>query len=156
MSNIDKKQALLSPCNGEIIKLEDVEDEVFSSGMLGMGFGIIPETKDFYSPVNGKITNAHQHGHAYMIETDDGLELLIHIGIDTVALEGECFSPVVKANMRVCQGDKLTYADVDRIRAKGFDPVVAVIITNSESVEHFKMNYGKATTGQAVMEYTLK
>ena len=156
MSNIDKKQTLIAPCGGEVIKLEDVCDEVFSSGMLGMGFGIIPDTKDFYSPATGKIANTHEFGHAYMINTDDGLEILVHIGIDTVELEGEFFSPVVKENMRVSSGDKLTYADTDKIMSRGYDPVVVIIITNSENLEHFKINYGKITKGQTVMEYTLK
>ena len=156
MSNIDKKQTLCSTCIGEVIKLEDVSDEVFSSGVLGQGFAIIPESNDFFAPVGGKVVNAHEAGHAYLIETDGGLDVLIHLGINTVELEGEYFSPVVKAKMRVCQGDKLTYADTDKILARGFDPVCVVIVTNSEKIDQFKITYGKVGVGDPIMEYTLR
>ena len=156
MSNIDKKQTLLATCSGEVIKLEDVSDEVFSSGVLGKGFAIIPSGKDFFSPVSGEISNAHDTGHAYMITAEDGLEVLVHIGINTVELEGEYFSPVVKSHMRVSQGDKLTYADAEKILLRGYDPVAVIIITNPERLEQFKITYGKITAGEPVMEYTLK
>lgn len=156
MSNIDKKHTLLATCSGEVIKLSDVNDEVFSSEMLGKGFAIIPSGNDFFSPVDGVITNAHEAGHAYMIKADCGLEVLVHLGINTVELEGEFFSPVVKMNMRVSQGDKLAYADTDKIMARGFDPVCVVIVTNSEEIEHMKITYGKASARDSVLEFTLK
>lgn len=156
MSNIDKKQTLLATCCGEVIKLEDVCDEVFSSGVLGKGFAIIPEGKDFFSPCSGVVSNAYETGHAYMITTNDGLELLVHIGINTVELDGEYFSPVVKAKMSVSFGDKLTYADIDKILERGYDPVCVVVITNSEKIDQFRITYGKVKSGDAVMEYTLK
>ena len=156
MSEAEKIEALLAPCGGEVIKLEDVGDEVFASGMLGVGFGVIPEGKEFYSPAKGKVTNAHEAGHAYMIETADGLELLVHIGINTVELEGEYFSPAVRARMSVSRETKLTYADVDRIRDRGYDPVTVVIVTNPDALERYEINYGKFAKGQEVMKYTLK
>ena len=156
MSNIDKKHTLLAACGGEVIKLSDVSDEVFSSGMLGEGFGIIPDGKDFFSPISGVVTNAHEAGHAYMITSDEGVELLVHLGINTVELEGEFFSPVVKVNMRVSQGDKLAYADTEKIRDRGFDPVCVVIVTNSEKLEQLKITYGKVKPKDIVMEYTIK
>ena len=150
------KSRLLATCSGEVIKLEDVCDEVFSSGTLGKGFAIIPDGKDFISPVDGKVVNAHEAGHAYLLGSNDGLELLIHIGIDTVELEGEYFSPVVKAGMSVTQGDKLSYADTEKILDRGFDPVTVVVITNPEMIDQFKITYGKVGAGDTVMEYTLK
>ncbi|MBE6674459.1 MAG: PTS glucose transporter subunit IIA [Ruminococcaceae bacterium] len=156
MSNIDKKQTLLATCSGEVIKLEDVCDEVFSSGVLGKGFAIIPSDNDFFSPINGKISNAYDTGHAYMITAEDGLELLVHIGINTVELDGEFFSPVVKAGMSVSQGDKLAYADASNILSRGYDPVCVVVITNPEKIEQFKITYGKIDAKSPVMEYTLK
>lgn len=156
MSNIDKKHTLQAVCGGEVIKLEDVSDEVFSSGVLGSGFAIIPDSNDFFSPVGGEVTNAHESGHAYMITTDQGLEVLVHLGVNTVELEGEYFSPVVRAKMRVCQGDKLTYADTDKILARGYDPVAVIIVTNAEKIEQLKITYGKVNPGDAVMEYTLR
>lgn len=156
MSNIDKKQTLLATCSGEVIKLEDVSDEVFSSGVLGKGFAIIPHGKDFYSPLDGKVSNAHDSGHAYAVTAKDGVELLIHIGIDTVELDGEYFSPVVKAGMSVSQGDKIAYADTEKILSRGYDPVTVNIITNPEMIDQFRINYGRVKAGDTVMEYTLK
>ena len=156
MSNIDTKQTLLATCSGEVIKLEDMEDEVFSSGTLGKGFAIIPDGKDFFSPIDGKVSNTHDAGHAYLITGKDGMELLIHIGIDTVELEGEYFSPVVKAGMSVSQGDKLVYADTEKIKDRGYSPVTAVVITNPEVIDQFKITYGKIQAGQSVMEYIIK
>lgn len=156
MSNIDKKQILLATCSGEVIKLEDVCDEVFSSGTLGKGFAIVPKGHEFIAPIDGKITNAHDSGHAFLMTGKDGLEILIHIGIDTVELEGEYFSPVVKAGMSLSQGDKLAHADTEKILSRGFDPVTMVVITNPEMIEHFKITYGKVKQGDIVMEYTLK
>ena len=153
---MDEKQTLLAACSGEVIKLSDVCDEVFSSEMLGKGFGIIPDGKDFYSPISGVVTNAHEAGHAYMITSDEGVELLVHLGINTVELEGEYFSPVVKVNMRVSQGDKLAYADTEKILSRGFDPVCVVIVTNTEKIDKLKITYGKVNPKDTVMEYTIK
>ena len=153
---MDKKQILYAPCSGEVIKLENVKDEVFSSGILGKGFAIVPDSKDFYSPVKGKISNAHEAGHAYMIEAENGLEIMVHIGLDTVELEGEFFLPAVKSNMSVSKGDKLTYADVDKIKDRGFDPVVIVIVTNAEKLGDFQIKYGKVEKSESVMECSIK
>lgn len=156
MSNIDKKQTLLATCSGEVVKLEDVCDEVFSSGILGKGFAIIPSGNDFFSPVSGTVTNAYDTGHAYMITSKDGLEVLVHIGIDTVELDGEFFSPVVKTNMSVSQGDKLGYADTSNILSRGYDPITPIVITNPEKIENLKITYGKVKALDVIMEYTLK
>ena len=142
-------------CDGEVIKLESVSDEVFSSGMLGKGFAIIPNGKDFVSPIDGRVTEAHEAGHAYAIAGNDGIEILVHIGIDTVELDGEGFAPVVKSGMSVSQCDKLTYADTEKIIGRGFDPVTIVVITNSEKRKDFKINYGKVKAGDVVLEYAL-
>ena len=151
-----EKFKLVAACSGEVIKLEDVCDEVFSSGTLGSGFGIIPDGKDFVSPVDGKVTNAHEAGHAYLLTGRDGLEILVHIGIDTVELEGEYFSPVVKGGMSVKEGDKLAYADTEKILDRGFDPVTVTVITNPEMIDRFEITYGRVKAGDVVMEYTLK
>ena len=153
---MNKVYDITATCSGKVIKLEEINDEVFSTGMLGSGFAIIPDGKDFISPVDGKISNAHDEGHAYIISARNGVELLIHIGIDTVELEGEYFSPVVKAGMSVMQGDKIVYADVEKIASRGYDPVTTVVITNPEIVDKFKITYGQVKAGDTVMEYNLK
>ena len=156
MSENMGKYTLLATCSGEVIKLEEVCDEIFSSGIMGSGFAIIPDGKDFISPIDGKVTNAHEACHAYMITGKNGVEVLIHIGVDTVELEGEYFSPVVKEGMSVSQGDKLTYADTEKILERGYDPVTMVVVTNPEMIDKFKITFGKVNAGDVVLEYTLK
>ena len=152
---MNERYTLTATCSGTVIKLECVKDEVFSSGMLGTGFAIVPSEKDFYAPVSGKVNEAHEAGHAYMLTDKNGVEVLVHIGIDTVELEGECFSPVVKSGMSVSQGDKIAYADVERIKDRGFDPVTVVIVTNGEILSKSTIKYGKIKAGDTVFEYTL-
>lgn len=155
MDKTDKKQTLLATCTGEVVRLEDVCDEVFSSGVLGKGFAIIPSEKDFFSPVNGIVSNAYDTGHAYMIKEENGAEILVHIGINTVELDGEYFSPVVKSNMKVSKGDKLAYADIENILSRGYDPITVIIITNPEKIDYFQVNYGKIKAGDVALEYTM-
>ena len=90
-----------------------------------------------------------------MINTESGLDVLVHIGVDTVELDGEYFSPVVKTNMKVANGDKLAYADIENIKLRGFDPVTVVVITNPERLDYFNVSYGKIKAGDTVFEYTL-
>ena len=99
------KETIVSPVDGEIIELENVLDDVFSSGVMGDGFGVIPTSKNFYSPVSGKVENAYKTGHAYTIVSDDGLDVLIHIGIDTVELEGEYFDSKISSGECLKKGD---------------------------------------------------
>lgn len=153
---MNKVYSITATCDGEVIKLEDVNDEVFSSGILGLGFAIIPDGKEFFAPADGKIENAHEEGHAYLISAKNGVEILIHIGIDTVELGGEFFSPIVKAGMSVSQGDKLAYADVEKIVSRGYDPVTAVVITNPEMIDKMKVTYGHVKAGDVIMEYNIK
>ncbi|MBO5313084.1 MAG: PTS glucose transporter subunit IIA [Clostridia bacterium] len=156
MSEYNEIHTLLATCSGEVIRLEDVSDEVFSSGMLGTGFAIIPENNDFFSPVSGKITNAYETGHAYSITTKEGIDVLVHIGVDTVELDGQYFNPVVKTDMSVSQGDKLAQADTGNILSRGYDPVTVVIVTNPERLNKFSISYGKINAKGVVMEYSIK
>lgn len=156
MNNRESKHEILAVCSGEAVKLEDVCDDVFSSGVLGKGFAIIPDNNEFFSPVDGVVSNAYDTGHAYTVSAKDGLEILIHIGIDTVELEGEYFNPAVKANVSVSRGDKIAYANTSNILSRGYDPITVVIITNPEMIDKFSISYGKVKAGDTVMSYTLK
>ena len=151
-----EKGTILSPVDGEIIELENVLDEVFSSGVMGEGFGVIPSSKNFYSPVSGKVENVYKTGHAYTIVTDDGLDVLIHIGIDTVELDGECFEKRISPGECLKKGDIIAYADIDRIMEKGFDPVCIVVVSNSDSLHNIDIKYGKCYSGDIAMEYEQK
>lgn len=151
-----EKKAILSPCDGEIIPLSDITDEVFSSGVMGEGFGVLPTSKKIASPVSGKIENAYKTGHAYTIITDDGLDILVHIGIDTVELEGACFEAKVEGGDYIKNGELLCIADIDKILEKGFDPVVVVVISNSEKLHSQEIKYGKTYTADEVLLYEIK
>ncbi|MGX4617141.1 beta-glucoside-specific PTS transporter subunit IIABC [Clostridioides difficile] len=118
---------------GQVIALGEVNDKAFSSGALGKGVGVIPsESKStVISPVDGTITIVFPTKHAYGIVTDEGLEILIHIGIDTVNLDGRFFESLVTQNQRVKKGDALAVFESDKIIEEGFDSTIITVVTNT-------------------------
>ncbi len=118
---------------GHVIALGEVNDKAFSSGALGKGVGVIPsESKStVVSPVDGTITIVFPTKHAYGIVTDEGLEILIHIGIDTVNLDGKFFESLVTQNQRVKKGDALAVFESDKIIEEGFDSTIITVVTNT-------------------------
>ncbi|HFL3589679.1 TPA: beta-glucoside-specific PTS transporter subunit IIABC [Clostridioides difficile] len=118
---------------GQVIALGEVNDKAFSSGALGKGIGVIPsESKStVISPVDGTITIVFPTKHAYGIVTDEGLEILIHIGIDTVNLDGKFFESLVTQNQRVKKGDALAVFESDKIIEEGFDSTIITVVTNT-------------------------
>ncbi|MEH7116480.1 glucose PTS transporter subunit IIA, partial [Neobacillus vireti] len=129
---IIKKEAIVSPLTGVIKPLADVDDPVFSSETMGKGVAIEPTVGKAVSPVNGIVTIVFPTGHAIGITSDEGAEVLIHIGINTVQLEGKYYSPVVKQGDRVSQGDLLVNFDIDKIKEAGYPVTTPVIITNTD------------------------
>lgn len=125
-------ETIHAPVAGEIIPLAEIPDETFASGVLGIGFGVRPSTGEVYAPFNGTVENVFETGHAIGLKSEKGTELLIHVGINTVTMQGEGFSPCVKNGDRVREGDVLLRFDTDSIRRHGLDPTVAVIVTNRE------------------------
>jgi glucose-specific phosphotransferase system IIA component len=150
------KNRLLAPASGKAITLESVPDEVFSSKMLGEGFAVEPETGVFFSPSDGVIESVSETLHAYTLRTNEGLDVLVHIGIDTVDLKGEGFSSCVEVGDKVRAGDVIARADIALIRSKGFLTVTPVIVSNPEKLSSFELNLGEAIGGEtAVMNYKL-
>jgi len=141
---------LLATQNGEVIKLEDLNDGVFSQKILGDGFAIRPISKEVFSPVSGTISQVADTLHAYGITSYDGLEVLVHIGLDTVELNGDGFKPLVKVGDEVKAGDKLCEADISFISEKGYATDTVVIITNIDRVKAFDVSYGTAVGGESV------
>lgn len=150
---MENKNKILSPCDGEIIKLEFVSDEVFSSGIMGEGFGVLPSNGKIYAPVGGRVENIHRAHHAYSISSEDGFDVLVHIGIDTVELDGECFEPLVEIGEEVEAGDLLAKANIDKILEKGFDPVVVVVISAEGKIENAKINEGDCHSSDEAMTF---
>lgn len=118
--------------DGEIIKVEDIDDPVFSNKIIGDGYGIIPVGKKLYSPVSGKIEEMASTKHAVYLLTDDKFKLLIHIGVDTIELKGKGFQTELETGMLIKEGDLLVAFDPDFIREKGLNPVVSVIILDQK------------------------
>lgn len=118
--------------DGEVIRIEEIEDPVFSSKMIGNGYGIIPTGKKLYSPISGKIEEIASTKHAIYLSTANNVKLLIHIGIDTVELDGEGFESKLEKGMLVEEGDLLVNFDPDFIRNEGLNPVVSVTILDQK------------------------
>lgn len=140
--------------NGVISPVEELPDPVFAEKVLGDGYALLPEGGQVVSPVSGTIVDVQDTAHAYGIRTDDGLEILVHIGINTVGLNGKGFKAKVKNGQKVSAGQTLAVVDLDYIKSQDLPTYIIVLITNIEEVKSFKCNYGKATAGETVaLEY---
>lgn len=117
--------------SGHLIQLSEVKDQAFSTGALGKGIGIIPTSEDLFSPVDGEVVVVFPTKHAIGIKDENGAELLIHIGIDTVELEGRHFELLIKTGDQVKKGQQLAHIDFAGIKEEGYDPTVIVVITNT-------------------------
>lgn len=129
---LNRKQQVSSPIAGDIIALEQVQDATFASGLLGKGVAIVPHQGRVVAPVDGCVVSLFKTRHAIGIESDEGAEVLIHVGIDTVKLNGLHFTAHIKEGDRVKQGDLLIEFDQEAIRAAGFDTTTPIIISNSD------------------------
>ncbi|WP_207871871.1 PTS system, beta-glucoside-specific IIA component [Enterococcus sp. DIV2402] len=118
------------PVEGEVITLDDVKDEVFSSRAMGDGLAIYPETGDLFAPISGEIVTVFPTGHALGIKSTTGTEVLVHIGLNTVDLEKGIFNISVKQGDQVANGQKIGSFNLEKIKAKGYDPTTMLIFTN--------------------------
>lgn len=134
-----EKFSIKAPVTGTLIPLEQVVDEVFSEKMLGDGVAIIPKNGEVLSPVNGTIKSVIDTLHAIGIKSDDGAEILIHFGIDTVNLKGKGFKNFVKIDDRVKIGDLILKADLDIIKQHGLQIHTPIIITNMDEISSIKI-----------------
>ena len=126
---------IVSPVRGRLIPLSEVPDPMFSGGVLGGGAAVLPSDGDVTAPVAGVLTAVFPTGHAYGITTDDGVEVLVHIGIDTVNLKGAHFTALVAAGERVEVGTPLARVDWSAVRAAGYDVTTPIVVTNSDDFE---------------------
>lgn len=130
---LNKKIVLGSPVEGKCIPLSEVKDETFSSGIMGKGVAVEPKKGSIIAPCDGVITTLFHTYHAIGITSEEGVEILIHVGIDTVELEGEFFKPYIKTGDKIKKGDLLLTFDQDKIKEKGYDVITPIIITNSNN-----------------------
>ncbi len=131
---------------GEVVPLHEVDDEVFASKAMGDGGAIVPVEGELFSPVNGKVTAVFPTGHAVGITTDSGLEILLHIGINTVELKGKGFKQLVTEGQKVHQGDKLVDFDLNYIKDAGYNPTIMELVTNmGKTMKLAVVNSGRIT-----------
>lgn len=126
-----EKKQILAPVAGRVIPMKDVADPTFSQEILGKGVAIVPTEGKFVAPVSGEVVVMFETKHAVSIRTDDGTELIVHIGLDTVNLRGQYYKAYVKQGDRVKAGDLLVEADLEKIKAAGYDVTTPVIICNT-------------------------
>ncbi len=137
-TDAQKAESFAAPVSGTVMPVSDVEDQVFASKAMGDGIAIDPADGKIYAPFSGEITVAFPTGHAYGLKAANGKEVLIHIGMDTVELNGKGFTPAVKQGDIVKQGDLLTTVDLEYIRSQGKPVVTPVIFTDGTAVELLK------------------
>lgn len=128
-----------SPIPGQIVKLSEVPDQVFAEKMMGDGFAVIPSIGSVYAPIDAEILFVFKTKHAIGLKTREGLEILIHIGLDTVELNGEGFTCYVDAGDFVKAGDKLLDFDMDSIHHHGKNLISPIVITNLKIIKEFKI-----------------
>lgn len=146
-------EVIVNPLAGQVVDLKDVNDPVFSSEAMGKGIAIKPSDNTVYAPADGTISIAFETGHAYGIKTDKGAEILIHIGIDTVSMDGNGFTPKVKANQKVKAGDVLATFEPAKIKEAGLDDTTMIIVTNTaEYAEVTPLATGTVAKGDDLLD----
>lgn len=149
---LQNRVKIYAPVQGEVIPLNKVNDQVFSQEVMGKGIAIIPTENKVVSPVNGRVSVVFPTGHAIGIVSEDGVELLIHIGLDTVNLNGQHFNPCVKVGAEVKVGDVLVEFDSAAIKEAGFDIVTPVIVTNTKDYfDVVGIEHQYITSGEEIM-----
>ncbi len=121
-----------APVAGSLVSIKEVSDPTFGEEILGKGVAIIPSANQICAPVDGKVATAFPTGHAVAVVGNDGMEILIHVGLDTVKLNGEHFTIHVQEGQEVKKGDLLLEADLEQIKAAGYDIITPVVICNSD------------------------
>lgn len=134
-----KPGTIKAPVSGTVVKMEEIPDETFASGVLGKGVGIKPEAGIITAPFTGEISSVADTGHAIGLTSNDGMELLIHVGIDTVNMEGKGFSPKVKVGEKVTAGQELLTFDRDEIKNAGYPDIVVVMLLNADDFTSVEM-----------------
>lgn len=148
-----KGNVIGSPCNGKAVPITEVPDPTFSEKMLGDGFAVIPSEGKIYAPADGEVSMVFDTLHAITMTTDQGVELLIHIGLDTVTLKGEPFTAFVAAGDHVKKGDLLMDADLEKIKAAGLNTITPVLVCNTDAYEKITLvKEGEVACGEDIIK----
>lgn len=145
-------EKIYAPMNGKVIDLQKVADEAFANENLGKSVAILPEDGKIYAPFNGSIEMIFPTKHAVALKSSQGMEVIIHAGINTVEMNGEGFKIAVSAGQKVEKGNLLFTMDLEKIRKAGYDTTTFVVVTNSDSYENFAKAESKSVnTGDFIM-----
>jgi glucose-specific phosphotransferase system IIA component len=146
---------LLAPVSGTAVPLSEVPDEVFAEGMAGEGGAIVPAAgSEAVAPASGTLVKLFEGGHAFGIETDEGVELIVHVGLDTIELRGAGFERLATEGDRVEAGQPIVRFDLEEIRAAGYDPVTPVVVTNADEHPVSGLTTGEVNAGDPLFEVT--
>jgi len=154
MFGLFKKKSIeiIAPVAGETVTLKSVNDEVFSQKMVGDGIAILPREGSFGAPIEGKVSKIFSTGHAYIIKHKSGIEVMVHIGLDTVSLKGEGFRIVAGEGDSVKAGDTIIEADLVLIESLGREIVTPVVISEMGPFETLETKHGKVSKSDLIME----
>lgn len=152
-TDLNVSTELVSPLDGELLPLSEVKDEVFSSGAMGEGVAIEPSQGVLHAPANGRVVMTFPTGHAIGMKTKDGAEILMHIGMDTVNLQGKGFETLVDKGDEVKAGDELVKFDIDEIHSAGYIVTTPIVVTNSKDYEKvLVVRQGEVKVGQEILD----
>lgn len=148
----EERIQIVAPVAGKLVPLSEVSDPTFSEEILGQGAAVIPSENQFFSPVDGTVTTVFPTGHAVALTSADGVEILLHIGLDTVKLNGKHFTIHAEEGQQVKKGDLLLEADLEQIKAEGFDIITPIVICNTDDFAEVAMaEAGDVETGDTVL-----
>ena len=142
---------IYAPLNGKAVPITEVPDPTFAEGMLGDGIAIIPSDGKVYSPVDGVVETMFDTGHACALKSNTGVEILIHVGLETVALEGKPFTVHVQNGQKVSKGDLMIEVDLEAVKAAGLPTITPMLICNTDDYTTFNTTTGKAVTNADVV-----
>ena len=147
-----KTREIYAPVDGKVVEIAHVADEVFANKMVGDGVAVIPMSDTFCAPISGTVSKIFSTNHAYSVKSDKELEVMVHIGLETVALNGEGFERLVQEGERVNAGDPVIRVDLPYLTEHAKDIVTPVIISDESDVKEIEKRYTVMKTGDCIME----
>ena len=148
---VSKEVKIYAPLSGEIVNIEDVPDVVFSEKIVGDGIAIRPNGDEIVAPVNGTIGKIFETNHAFSIESDEGIELFVHFGIDTVELKGEGFTRIAAEGQKVKVGDPVIKFDLALLEEKAKSVLTPVVVSNMDEISNLQKLSGEVIKGESVV-----
>lgn len=149
----DSSIKISAPVSGKLVSIKEVNDPTFSEEILGKGVAIIPSGDQICAPADGTVSTVFPTGHAAAVTTAEGVEILIHVGLDTVKLDGKHFTIHASEGQKVSKGDLLLEADIEQIRAEGYDVITPVVICNSDEFSGFHPSGpGDVSQGDVILD----